>query len=125
MGTLGRERTFGQLNFWSSLAAGGSFLLVLVFGQGLGWSLPGYLLLGLPFIILCTVLMMEYHGVLWVQRLLLLVVFYALSPTRLHILNARALYAGEATPEERPVLHVERIGPDDRPLLGRTLEDAG
>jgi hypothetical protein len=124
IGTLGKERTFGQLNFWSCLAASGSFLLVLIVGQGLGWPLPAYLLFGLPFIVSCTALMMEYHGILWVQRIFLLLVFYALSPTRLHLLDARSLYADDAATEDRPVLLLERVGPDDRPLLGRALEDA-
>ena len=67
--------------------------------------------------------MMEYHGILWVQRLLLLLAFYALSPTRLHILDARSLYVDDTTPEDRPALLLERVGPDERPLLGRALED--
>ena len=123
IGMLGRERTIGPLNFWASGAAGASFLLTLIIGETASWSLLGYLLFGLPFVAGCATLMLEYRGVLWIQRVLLLASFYLLAMTRFRLLIGRSLYTEDAPIEQMPELRLERVDADGLPLLGRALEE--
>ncbi len=122
MGTLGLDKTWFRLNFWSSGAAAAALIVSLLLGRSLAWSFGTTVLVTLILVGGSIALTTEYHSVLVVRRLVLRITFHLRSASGLSWLDARTLYTTDA-PDDLPEPRLQLVGADDRPLLGPVMED--